>query len=103
MTVSTSISYADIQVLSECNADRLAPRSVKQFARNNTHSMGEWSKDSKTNVATMDKDDFFSNEKSVTMSHNDTLTIRHTDAAGNVTVLKDDLKVLKDEIVDSTF
>src|SRR5699024_4641369 len=76
-------------VLREGNSDRRAPRAVKQFARNNPHSMGEWSKDSKTNVATMDKDDFFSNEQSVTMSHNDTLTIRHTDAAGNVTVLKD--------------
>src|SRR5690625_4249980 len=65
--------------------------------------MGEWSKNSKTNVATMDKDDFFSNEQSVTMGQNDTLTIRHTDADGNVTVLKDGLKVLKGEIVDSTF
>src|SRR5699024_167609 len=79
-----------------------APRAMNEVPPNLPHSMGEGSKDSKTNVATMDKDDFFSNEQSVTMSHNDTLTIRHTDAAGNVTVLKDDLKVLKDEIVDST-
>jgi len=100
---ATAMGSAVNPVLREGNSDRRAPRAVKQFARNNPHSMGEWSKDSKTNVATMDKDDFFSNEQSVTMSHNDTLTIRHTDAAGNVTVLKDDLKVLKDEIVDSTF
>src|SRR5699024_8658634 len=64
---------------------------------------GEWAKDSKTNVATMGENDFFSNEQSVTLPQNDSLTIRHTDADGNVTNLKEDLKVLKGEIVDSTF
>ena len=100
---STAMGSAVNPVLREGNSDRRAPRAVKQFAKNNPHSMGEWSKNSKTNVATMDKDDFFSNEQSVTMGQNDTLTIRHTDADGNVTVLKDGLKVLKGEIVDSTF
>ncbi|MDN5742773.1 MAG: NADP-dependent isocitrate dehydrogenase [Yaniella sp.] len=100
---STAMGSAVNPVLREGNSDRRAPRAVKQFAKNNPHSMGEWSKNSKTNVATMDKDDFFSNEQSVTIGQNDTLTIRHTDADGNVTVLKDGLKVLKDEIVDSTF
>jgi len=100
---ATAMGSAVNPVLREGNSDRRAPRAVKQFARKNPHSMGEWSKDSKTNVATMGKDDFFSNEQSVTMSQNDTLTIQHTDAAGKVTVLKDGLKVLKDEIVDSTF
>lgn len=100
---STAMGSAVNPVLREGNSDRRAPRAVKQFAKNNPHSMGEWSKDSKTNVATMGSDDFFSNEQSVTMSANDTLTIRHTDADGNVTVLKDGLQVLKDEIVDSTF
>ncbi|MDN6411525.1 MAG: NADP-dependent isocitrate dehydrogenase [Yaniella sp.] len=100
---STAMGSAVNPVLREGNSDRRAPRAVKQFAKNNPHSMGEWSKNSKTNVATMDKDDFFSNEQSVTIGQNDTLTIRHTDADGNVTVLKDGLKVLKGEIVDSTF
>ncbi|MDN6489469.1 MAG: NADP-dependent isocitrate dehydrogenase [Yaniella sp.] len=100
---STAMGSAVNPVLREGNSDRRAPRAVKQFAKNNPHSMGEWSKNSKTNVATMDKDDFFSNEQSVTIGQNDTLTIRHTDADGNVTVLKDGLKVHKDEIVDSTF
>lgn len=100
---STAMGSAVNPVLREGNSDRRAPRAVKQFAKNNPHSMGEWSKDSKTNVATMGSDDFFSNEQSVTMSANDKLTIRHTDADGNVTVLKDGLQVLKDEIVDSTF
>lgn len=100
---ATAMGSAVNPVLREGNSDRRAPRAVKQFAKNNPHSMGEWSKNSKTNVATMGKDDFYSNEQSVTMSENDTLTLRHTDADGNVTVLKDGLKVLKDEIVDSTF
>lgn len=100
---SSAMGSAVNPVLREGNSDRRAPRAVKQFAKNNPHSMGEWSKKSKTNVATMDQGDFFSNEQSVTMGQNDTLTIRHTDADGNMTVLKDGLKVLKDEIVDSTF
>ena len=100
---STAMGSAVNPVLREGNSDRRAPRAVKQFAKNNPHSMGEWSKNSKTNVATMGNNDFFSNEQSVTIGQNDTLTIRHTDANGNVTVLKEGLKVLKDEIVDSTF
>lgn len=100
---ATAMGSAVNPVLREGNSDRRAPRAVKQFAKNNPHSMGEWSKNSKTNVATMGKDDFFSNEQSVVLSANDTLTIRHTDADGNVTVLKDGLKVLKGEIVDATF
>src|SRR5262249_46672915 len=52
-------------VLREGNSDRRAPKAVKEYARKNPHSMGRWSADSKTSVATMGKDDFFSNEKSV--------------------------------------
>jgi len=100
---ATAMGSAVNPVLREGNSDRRAPRAVKQFAKNNPHSMGEWSKDSKTNVATMGENDFFSNEQSVTMEDNDTLTIRHTDAEGNVTNLKENLKVLKGEIVDATF
>ena len=100
---ATAMGSAVNPVLREGNSDRRAPRAVKQFAKNNPHSMGDWSKDSKTNVATMGDNDFFSNEQSVTMGDNDTLTIRHTDADGNVTTLKDGLKVLKGEIIDSTF
>ena len=100
---ATAMGSAVNPVLREGNSDRRAPRAVKQFAKNNPHSMAEWTKDSKTNVATMGANDFFSNEQSVTMGDNDTLTIRHTDADGNVTNLKEDLKVLKGEIVDSTF
>ena len=89
-------------VLREGNSDRRAPKAVKQYAQAHPHSMGEWTADSKTQVATMGEHDFRSNEQSVIMPADDTLTIRHVGAAGT-SVLKDDLKVLKGEIVDSTF
>ncbi|MDE0569903.1 MAG: NADP-dependent isocitrate dehydrogenase, partial [Verrucomicrobiales bacterium] len=54
-------------VLREGNSDRRAPSAVKEYARNNPHRMGEWSADSKTEVATMGVDDFCSNEKSITV------------------------------------
>ena len=65
--------------------------------------MGEWTKDSGTRVATMSADDFRSNEKSVVMESDDTLQIRLRGEDGETTVLKDGLKVLKDEVIDSTF
>lgn len=89
-------------VLREGNSDRRAPKAVKQYAQAHPHSMGEWTEDSKTQVATMGENDFRSNEQSVIMPADDTLTIRHVGAQGT-SVLKDDLKVLKDEIIDSTF
>jgi len=89
-------------VLREGNSDRRAPKAVKQYAQAHPHSMGEWTADSKTQVATMGENDFRSNEQSVIMPADDTLTIRHVGAQGT-SVLKDDLKVLKDEIIDSTF
>src|SRR3954468_11739584 len=84
-------------VLREGNSDRRAPASVKQFARTHPHSMGAWSKDSKTHVSTMSEGDFRSTERSVTMAKDDVLRIEHSDG----TVLKDGLKVLAGEIVDA--
>ncbi|WP_370207793.1 NADP-dependent isocitrate dehydrogenase [Aeromicrobium sp.] len=89
-------------VLREGNSDRRAPASVKAYARKNPHSMGAWSSDSKTEVATMGADDFRSNEKSVVLDADDTLTIQHVAADGTTTVLKDGLKVLAGEVVDAT-
>jgi isocitrate dehydrogenase len=89
-------------VLREGNSDRRAPSAVKNYARSHPHSMGAWSADSRTNVATMDADDFRHNEKSVVLAADDTLRIEHTAADGTVTVLKDDLKVLAGEVVDAT-
>ena len=89
-------------VLREGNSDRRAPEAVKNFAKAHPHSMGEWSQDSKTRVATMGSDDFRDNEKSVIIDSDDTLTIRLRTAAGETTVLKESLPVLAGEIVDST-
>ncbi|MGP5267467.1 NADP-dependent isocitrate dehydrogenase [Brachybacterium alimentarium] len=89
-------------VLREGNSDRRAPLAVKNFAKAHPHRMGEWSKDSKTSVATMTGDDFRSNEQSVVLEGEDTLSIVHVAADGTETVLKASLPVLDGEIVDST-
>ncbi|WP_346844446.1 NADP-dependent isocitrate dehydrogenase [uncultured Rothia sp.] len=90
-------------VLREGNSDRRAPLSVKNYARKNPHSMGAWSADSKTSVATMGKADFRDNEKSVIIEADDTLKIQHVANDGTVKVLKESLPVLRGEIVDGTF
>jgi isocitrate dehydrogenase len=89
-------------VLREGNSDRRAPDSVKAYARKHPHSMGAWSSDSQTNVATMDDDDFRHNEKSVVIPADDTLTIQLVKEGGETEVLKDDVKVLAGEVVDGT-
>ena len=87
-------------VLREGNSDRRAPDSVKSFVRKHPHSMGAWSKDSKTHVATMGGGDFRSTEQSVTLAHGDELRIEHVGPDGTVTVLAPSLPVLAGEIVD---
>ena len=89
-------------VLREGNSDRRAPLSVKNYARQNPHSMGTWSPDSKTNVATMATDDFFSNEKSVIIKSAGTITIQLVREDGSVEVLKKAFPVLDSEIIDAT-
>ncbi len=89
-------------VLREGNSDRRAPESVKAYARKHPHSMGAWSADSKTNVATMDSDDFRHNELSVIMPSDDTLRIQLVQADGTVDVLKAALPVLAGEVIDGT-
>ncbi len=89
-------------VLREGNSDRRAPQAVKNYAKAHPHSMGAWSSDSKTNVATMDADDFRHNEQSVVLPADDTLTIRLVGADGQTTELKSGLKVLAGEVVDGT-
>ncbi|RCT54478.1 NADP-dependent isocitrate dehydrogenase [Winogradskyella sp. KYW1333] len=89
-------------VLREGNSDRRAPKAVKNFAKKNPHSMGKWSSASKTHVATMSYGDFAHNEKSATIDTSTTVNIIHTDTLGNVTILKNSIKLLKDEIIDAT-
>ena len=89
-------------VLREGNSDRRAPKAVKNYAKNNPHSMGAWSSNSKTHVATMGAGDLAHNEKSVTLSDATNIKIEHTDSNGNITTLKDSFPILKSEIIDAT-
>lgn len=89
-------------VLREGNSDRRAPKAVKNYAKKHPHSMGAWSSDSKSHVATMQQGDFFHNEKSLTLASDDTLRIVLVENNGNKTVLKENLKILKDEIIDAS-
>ncbi len=89
-------------VLREGNSDRRAPKAVKNYAKKNPHSMGAWASNSKTHVATMDHGDFRSNEKSITLKDATSINIEHVDANGNTTILKENLALLKGEIIDGT-
>ena len=89
-------------ILREGNSDRRAPRAVKNYAKQNPHSMGAWSKDSATHVVTMDHGDFKSNEKSVTLSAATTVKIQMKSQDGSTTVLKEDIPLLDGEIIDAT-
>jgi isocitrate dehydrogenase len=89
-------------VLREGNSDRRAPSAVKNYAKNNPHKMGEWTKDSKTEVAHMDHGDFYGSELSETFEKADDLKISFFDKNGSETVLKASLPVLEGEIIDAT-
>jgi isocitrate dehydrogenase len=90
-------------VLREGNSDRRAPKAVKDYARKHPHKMGAWSADSKTQVATMGRDDFFSNEKSLTLPAATMVKIEFVPAVGSPVVLKDGLKLQAGEVFDATF
>ncbi len=89
-------------VLREGNSDRRAPKAVKNYAKKNPHRMGAWTAESKTHVASMSDGDFKSNEKSVTISNDGSLSISLVCDSGQKLILKDTVKVLKGEIVDGT-
>ena len=89
-------------VLREGNSDRRAPKPVKQYAKNNPHSMGAWSSDSQSHVATMSSGDFRANEQSVTLNKAGKVTIIHTNSLGKATTLKENIAVLADEVIDAT-
>jgi isocitrate dehydrogenase len=90
-------------VLREGNSDRRAPKPVKQYAKNNPHSMGEWSADSKSHVSTMEHGDFKANEKSVTIDEACTVNIVHESKSGDKTILKENLPLLAGEVIDGTY
>ncbi len=89
-------------VLREGNSDRRAPSSVKQYARNHPHSMGEWSRDSRSHVTTMSDGDFRSTERSVTVQREGVVRIEHVAEDGSVTVLKETTPVLAREVLDAS-
>ena len=91
-------------VLREGNSDRRAPRAVKAYARSHPHSMGAWSPDSRTRVATMDGGDFRHNERSVVVPAAGTVQIRLVPAdGGEPVVLRESLPVTAGEVIDATY
>jgi len=89
-------------VLREGNSDRRAPKAVKNYAKVNPHSMGEWSSDSKTHVATMCEGDFHHTEKSVCLNNATDVKISHHATDGTITTLKESTTLLAKEIIDSS-
>ncbi|NUY82392.1 NADP-dependent isocitrate dehydrogenase [Flavobacterium sp. MAH-1] len=89
-------------VLREGNSDRRAPKAVKNYAKSHPHSMGAWSSDSKTHVASMEAGDFYGSEKSVTVAEADTFTIKFFGNDGSEKELKAASKLLAGEIIDSS-
>ncbi|MDG1531558.1 MAG: NADP-dependent isocitrate dehydrogenase [Paracoccaceae bacterium] len=89
-------------VLREGNSDRRAAKAVKSYAQSNPHRMGDWSADSKTHVASMSGNDFFSNEKSATLAKESTVKIVLETATGEI-VLKEGLNFPAGTVVDATF
>lgn len=90
-------------VIREGNSDRRAPKAVKNFAKKNPYRVQAWESNSKTRVATMTADDFHHNERSITMKEAGKVNIRFTNEQGEVHLLKEDLALLKGEVLDATF
>ena len=89
-------------VLREGNSDRRAPSAVKNYAKNNPHRMGTWAKDSKTDVAHMNADDFYGTEVSTILDKEDNFKISFVGKDGKETVLKASLPLENGEVVDAT-
>jgi isocitrate dehydrogenase len=90
-------------VLREGNSDRRAPRAVKDYAKKNPHSMGAWSADSKSHVATMQANDFAHNEQSITVADAGTVQIEFHAASGATKILKPHFAIQAGEIIDASF
>ena len=88
-------------VLREGNSDRRAPASVKNYAKKNPHTMGEWTSDSKSRVAHMSEGDFYGSEKSLTMTAAGEFKIEFVAADGTTTELKSTSPLLAGEVIDT--
>ena len=89
-------------VLREGNSDRRAPGSVKQYAKQNPHSMGAWSADSKSHVSSMSEGDFFASEQSVTVAKATDVKIQFTSETGESSILKASTPLLAGEVIDAS-
>ena len=89
-------------VLREGNSDRRVAKPVKEYAQKNPHSMGAWSKDSKSHVAHMAEGDFYGSEKSLLLSQPTTVKIELASTDGETTVLKDALELEEGEVIDAS-
>ena len=89
-------------ILREGNSDRRAPKAVKNYAKENPHSMGAWDPNSKTHVSTMTEGDFYANEKSITLEAADSIKIELESNSGKKILLKENLDLLKEEVIDAT-
>src|SRR5262245_56966191 len=89
-------------VLREGNSDRRVAPSVKRYAKAHPHSMGTWSRDSKTHVSHMSGGDFYANEQSAVIASTGALTITHTDASGTATVLRDSVAVTEGDVIGAS-
>ena len=100
-TFSKVLGSAVNPVLREGNSDRRAPASVKSYAQKNPHSMGAWSADSKTAVASMSEGDFYGSEKSTTTTDATQFTIQFESADGSIEELKAPASLQAGEIIDA--
>ncbi|MEO2067785.1 MAG: NADP-dependent isocitrate dehydrogenase [Flavobacteriaceae bacterium] len=89
-------------ILREGNSDRRVPNAVKNYAKRNPHSMGKWDKKSQTHVSTMKSGDFRNNEKSLTIKNKIDVYISHIDISGKEKILKDNLTIEGNEIIDAS-
>ncbi|MBT8100940.1 MAG: NADP-dependent isocitrate dehydrogenase, partial [Gammaproteobacteria bacterium] len=89
-------------VLREGNSDRRVAAAVKQYAKTNPHSMGAWSKDSKSHVAHMQDGDFYGSEQSQVVAKAGDVRIEHMSQDGTVTVLRDSVQVSENEVIDAS-
>ncbi|MFP5471196.1 MAG: NADP-dependent isocitrate dehydrogenase [Bacteroidia bacterium] len=89
-------------VLREGNSDRRAPKAVKNYAKKHPHSMGAWLSSSKSHVASMTDGDFYGSETSLTLPSATTTRIEFVGEDGSTKLLKDNLKLLEGEIIDTS-
>ncbi len=90
-------------VLREGNSDRRVPSAIKNYIKSNPHKLGFWSNESKTHVSSMEKGDFRNNETSLTTSKHEFLNIYHFDNFGKKSILKENISVHKDTVVDCSY